>query len=140
VYLTGGDAGAVRAARATRVLTATPRARAALDEAGVRLDALIGSALDPGEHAAAGQLRPAPALEVWTEGAGGGHWLRADGGRGRWQPAPLRGPVRSSYGAGDSFAAAFTFALGAGQPLDDALALAARCGADAIVARVPPRR
>jgi ribokinase len=43
VYFTGGDAGALRNARAARVLTATPRAgEQTLAEAGVGLDALIG--------------------------------------------------------------------------------------------------
>ncbi|MDQ3676771.1 MAG: PfkB family carbohydrate kinase, partial [Actinomycetota bacterium] len=34
IYFTGGDAGAVREARRARVLVATPRARAALEESG----------------------------------------------------------------------------------------------------------
>ena len=48
IYLTGGDAGAVRAARAARVLVATPRAMDALVPSGVRLDVLVGSSNDPG--------------------------------------------------------------------------------------------
>src|SRR5690606_3858445 len=41
VYLTAADADGVRAARAARVLVATPRALATLREAGIRLDALV---------------------------------------------------------------------------------------------------
>jgi ribokinase len=42
-----------------------------------------------------------------------------------------------TYGAGDSFAGGLTFALGAGLPVDEALALAARCGAAALTGRGP---
>jgi ribokinase len=49
VYLTAGDAGAVRAARAASALVATVRARAALRDAGVRLDLVVASAKAPGE-------------------------------------------------------------------------------------------
>jgi ribokinase len=34
-----------------------------------------------------------------------------------------------AYGAGDSFAAGFTFGLGSGMDVEAALVLAARCGA-----------
>jgi sugar/nucleoside kinase (ribokinase family) len=50
VYLTSGDAGAVRLAREAKVLVATARALAALHQSGVRLDALVASAKDPGER------------------------------------------------------------------------------------------
>ena len=50
IYFTGGDAGAVRAARAARVLVATPRAMDALAASGVQLDVLVRSAGDPGER------------------------------------------------------------------------------------------
>lgn len=137
VYFTAGDVEAVRAARAARVLVATPRARASLAAAGVRLDALVGSARDPGERYAPGDLEPPPRCVVRTEGGDGGHWISDDGGCGRWRAAALPGPVADTYGAGDTFAAALTFGLGAGMPLPDALALAARRGAAAITVRGP---
>jgi ribokinase len=126
---------ALRAARAARVLTSTPRALPVLAAAGVRLDALIGSARDPGEVVASGAIQPAPALEVRTEGGEGGRWTSADGRAGRWRPAPLPGPVADTYGAGDGFAAGLTVGLGALGSLDEALALAARCGAAAVAGR-----
>ena len=46
VYFTAGDEGALRAARASGVLVATPRAGEVLEEAGVELDALVYSAAD----------------------------------------------------------------------------------------------
>jgi len=50
------------------------------------------------------------------------------------------GEVVDAYGAGDSFAAGLTFALGTGLEGQDALAFAARCGAGALTGRgVAPR-
>lgn len=128
VYFTGGDAGALRTARLARILTATPRVLATLREAGVELDALIGSASDPGEAYVPGDLNPPPRVVVRTEGAAGG---RADPG-GRYPAVPLPGPLADAYGCGDSFAAGVTYGLGAGLARDEALALGARCGAAAL--------
>ena len=41
----------------------------------------------------------------------------------------MPGAVVDTYGAGDSFAAGLTFALGSGLVVEEAFALAARCGA-----------
>src|SRR4051794_25182031 len=49
VYFTAGDAGAVRAARAARMLVASVRGIEVLREAEVMLDALVASRNDPGE-------------------------------------------------------------------------------------------
>jgi len=137
VYLTAADPEGVRAARAARVLVATPRARDALREAGVRLDALVGSARDPGERWTPGALDPPPALRIETEGADGGRWRDGAGAAGRWAAAALPGPPVDAYGAGDRFAAALTWALGARRPLADALAFAALRGAAALAERGP---
>lgn len=135
IYLTGGDPGAIRAARRARVLTATPRALETLAAAGVELDALIGSASDEGERYQRGDLEPPPRVVVRTAGADGGTYELADGGSGSYPAAPLPGPVVDAYGCGDSFAAGLTYGLAAGQTLDEALALAARCGAAALTGR-----
>ncbi len=74
IYLTGGDAGAVRAARAARVLVATPRALGAIAESGVTLDVLVGSAHDPGEVYEPGMLASEPRVIVRTSGGEGGSW------------------------------------------------------------------
>jgi ribokinase len=129
VYFTAGDAGAVRAARAARVLVATVRGLEALAASGVELDVLVASAKDPGERYEPGSLEPPPRVVVRTAGAAGGQWEAADGRHGRWEATPLPGPVRDSYGCGDSFAGGLTYGLGAGGSLEDALLLAARCGA-----------
>jgi len=132
VYFCKGDAAAVRAARRARVLVATARAIGVLREAGVRVDALVRSALDAGEAYAHGDLEPAPGLVIATEGAAGGSWESAGGARGRFGAVAPTTPIVDSYSAGDSFAAALTFALGAGRALDDALAFAAERGALAL--------
>ena len=72
---------------------------------------------------------------VQTEGASGGRYLRASGEVGRFRSAPLDGPIVDTYGAGDSFAAGLTYALGSGLPLDAALERAAHCGAAALIRR-----
>lgn len=125
VYFVSGDAGAVRTARLARILTASSRALPTLRAAGTELDALIGSGVDPDEAYEPGDLEPRPRLVVRTEGAAGGS---ADPG-GRYPAAPLPGPIVDAYGCGDSFAAALTYGLGTGLARDEALALAARCGA-----------
>lgn len=138
VFLTLGDADAVRAARQARVLVATPRARDALISSGVAVDALVGSVSDPGEQlddelVAATQ----PRLVVRTDGARGGSWRAADGTEGRWDAAPLPGPVADAYGCGDAFASALTAGLAAGWSADEACAMAARVGAALLCERAP---
>lgn len=137
VYVTGGDAAAIRAARSARVVVATPRAMPALAEAGIELDALVASATDAGERAADGALDPAPRLVVRTRGGEGGEWTAHEGRTGAWQAAAPPGPLADSYGAGDSFAAGLTVALGARLEVDAALAYAARCGATCMTGRGP---
>jgi ribokinase len=137
VYVTAGDAEALRAARQARVLVATPRVGPALAESRVELDALVHSAGDPGEPYARGDLDPEPRLVVSTQGVAGGSYTALEGGQGTWQAAPLPGPVVDTYGAGDSFAAGLTLGLGAGLDVEAALALAARCGAVCVTGAGP---
>jgi ribokinase len=132
VYFTGGDAEALRAARAAPVLVATPRELPTLREGGVELDALAGSASDPAERYEDGDLDPPPKLVVWTEGEDGGSY---EPGGGRWEAEPLPGPFADSYGAGDSFAAALTVALAEGRPPAEAVRLAALGAAEAMTRR-----
>ncbi len=137
VYFTGGDAGALRAARKARVLVASARAAGVVAEAGVQLDALVLSAADPGERVEAGALDPAPRLIVRTRGADGGSWTGPDGEAGAWAAAPLPAPAVDSYGCGDAFAAGLTFGLAAGMPVAAAAQVGARCGARCLTGRGP---
>ncbi len=148
IYLTGGDAGAVRAARAARILVATPRALTALAGSGVAVDVLVGSATDPGEVYGPGMLDPEPRVLVRTRGGAGGEWEVAGpqppaawvpSGRtaGTWAPTPLPGEPVDAYGCGDSFAAGLTYGLAAGMGLEEAIDLGARCGAACLCGRGP---
>jgi ribokinase len=137
IYFTGGDAGALRAARAARVLVATPRARGALQGSGVEVDALVRSATDSTEQDAPERLGYSTRLIVATEGSRGGAYAGRDGRTGSFEAAPLNGPVADTYGAGDSFAAGLTYGLGAGMELGAALEIASRCGAGNLTGRGP---
>jgi ribokinase len=140
VYLTAADGDALRAARAARILVASPRAGKVLAEESVRLDALVYSDRDELETAFAKALEPSPALLVATRGADGGRYEAADGGTGTWAAAPLPGPVADSYGCGDSFAAALTYGLAEGRDVEGALAIAARAGAVCLTGHGPYER
>jgi ribokinase len=134
VYFSAGDADALRAARQARVLVATARELPTLVEAKVPLDALVRSGLDPSEGYEPGLLDPAPKLVVSTMGRTGGTFIAGDE-EGTFASAELPGPIVDAYGAGDSFAAGLTFALGRGDGPAAALAFAAQCGATALTRR-----
>jgi ribokinase len=136
VYFTAGDEAALRAARAARVLVATARAQPVLTRSGVQLDALVGSANDPSEAFDLEDVSPPPRLGVWTDGERGGTYA-IEGRTGRYEAAELDKPIADRYGAGDSFAAGLTYALGANMPPAGAVALAARCGAAALTGQGP---
>jgi ribokinase len=136
-YFTAGDFGALRAARRSAVLVATSRVGGLLREAGVSLDALVGSAVDPSEAYRTGDIDPVPALAVLTDGERGGSYSIAGDDWIRYEAEPVGGPVVDRYGAGDSFAAGLTFGLAAGLEPRDAIGLAARCGAAVLRGRGP---
>jgi ribokinase len=139
VYFTAGDLGALRAARAARVLVASPRALDALEH-DVHLDALVLSAEDATERHEAARAQNQADLVVSTEGAHGGVYREHTGNTGSWTAAPLPGNPVDSYGCGDSFAAGLTYGLGAGMAAADALNLAARCGAVCLTGHGPYER
>jgi ribokinase len=132
VYYCAGEPDAIRAARRARVVVTTARELARLRAAAVDLDAVVASASDESEVYRDGALDPAPRLVVRTEGSTGGSFAPGDG---RYEAAPLPGPLADAYGAGDSFAAGLAYGLGAGMSADDALAVAAREGALALTRR-----
>ncbi|MBW2462952.1 MAG: hypothetical protein JRH11_14965 [Deltaproteobacteria bacterium] len=132
VYFCKGDRDAVHHARRARILVATARALGVLREARVRVDVLVRSARDAGEAYSPGDLDPAPLAVVETEGADGGSYETATGERGRFAAIPLTEPLADTYGAGDSFAAALTWGLAEGRPLEEALRFAAERGAAAL--------
>ena len=137
VFVTAGDAGAIRQARRARTLVATSRISNMLAEAGVHLDAVIGSGSDPAEAFDPASLGDPPDLVVRTSGSRGGRYETSEGASGTYEPVTPPGPIVDTYGAGDSFMAGLTFALGSGLAVDEALSLAARCGAWVVAGRGP---
>jgi ribokinase len=133
VYFVSGDAGAVRAARAARVLVASSRELPTLREAATELDALVGSGEDAGERYGPGDLEPAPRLVVTTAGRLGG-WMNPGG---PYRAASPPGPIVDAYGCGDCFAAGLAYGLAEGRDAADAVELAARCGAAVLTGRGP---
>ena len=136
-YVTAGDPEALREARRARVLVATTRIADLLAKVDLRLDAVVGSAADPAEAFDPEAFSHAPRLVVRTESVRGGRYETSDGRSGTYDPVTPPGPVVDTYGAGDSFAAGLTFALGAGMETERALSLAARCGAWCAAGRGP---
>ncbi len=140
LYFTAGDLEELRIARLrSRVLVASPRARHALGR-DVALDALVLSGEDEIELSAAAPALEEAELVVWTEGERGGRYRRRGGETGRWAAAVPPSARVDSYGCGDSFAAGLTYGLGAGLELDEALTLAARCGAMCLTGHGPYER
>jgi ribokinase len=137
VYLTAGDPGAVRAARAAGKLVSTPRAMRGLAAAGVAIDVLVASSADSGERYRAGDLDPPPSVIARTAGADGGVLQWADGRSRHWKAAPLPGPPVDAYGSGDSFAAGLTYGLAAGRTPEEAVELGSRWGAACLTGRGP---
>jgi len=131
VYFVSGDVAALRAARHCPVLVATARELVTLRRAAVEVDVLVGSGEDAAERFESGELEPEPRIVVTTAGALGG-WIRPGG---PFRAAPLPGPVSDAYGCGDCFAAGLTYGLARGKPLDEAVALGARCGATVLTGR-----
>jgi ribokinase len=138
VYFTGQDPETLRLARRARVLVVTARRREALFRSGVRADVVVGSATDPRERGSFSDYPVAPGALVLTEGARGGR-VETAAERERFPAAPSPPPGGAAYGAGDSFAGALTFYVGAGVPLLDACRRAAEHGAAVLRGFDPPR-
>ena len=131
VYFVSGDIAALRAARRCDVLVATARELAILRRGGVPVDVLVGSGEDAAERFEPGELDPEPQIVVTTAGALGG-WIRPGG---PFRAAPLPGAVSDAYGCGDCFAAGLTYGLALREPVDEAVAIGARCGAAVLTGR-----
>ncbi len=137
VYVTAADDGGLRAAREAKVLVASPRMGSVLAESGVMLDALVYSDRDEFESSMALAIEPRPALLIATRGAEGGRYETAEGRSGTWRAAPLPGPVADTYGCGDTFAAAVTYGLAAGETVESSLELAAEASASCLTRSGP---
>lgn len=134
VFFTGDDPRTLIAARSARHLVVTARRLAALVASAVQADVVVASATDSDEAVNPASLPVPPRAFVFTEGPRGGRIVLGDRER-RFEPASPPGPIVDAYGAGDSFAGGLTVGLAHGLPLDEAVALAARCGAAALTVR-----
>ena len=132
VYFTAGDDVALAHARAAAKLVITPRAgnHAAGLSGAPRVDATVFSVHDRDERDWSADWEGHSALMVATDGGNGGRWWGSS--EGHWAAVPPPGPVRDSYGCGDSFAAALTFGLASGLPIAAAAAIGARVGAEMV--------
>lgn len=129
VFVTAGDETVIRKTRRAGHVVATSRIVPQLRAAGIRLDALAGSAYDPAERYSAGDLSPEPHLVVRTEGPKGGTWQQPGSAPRRYGPGSRSSTSGDSYGCGDSFAAALTFCLARGDTPAAAVSFASDCGA-----------
>jgi ribokinase len=123
VFFVSGDPSSARSARAARFVAATAREQPTLQESGIDLDLLVGSANDPVERYDGSLSARHVAL---TQGAEGGSL------DGRPYAAAPALQIVDAYGAGDSFGAALAFALARGDEPAAAAELAARAGAAVI--------
>jgi ribokinase len=128
VYFTAQDPAVLRATRWARVLAATARRREAIANAGVQLDLIVGSALDAREASTRADYAVPPRALVMTEGKKGGR-IETDEGVTRFTPPKLEHELVGAYGAGDSFAAALTWYVARGLPVEDACVRASTHGA-----------
>jgi ribokinase len=127
-YFTGRDPGSLRLARAARRLVVTARRSEALRAAGVAVDVVVGSVSDPRENRPLEAYDPAPGALVLTDGPRPVRIVRPAGvNLVDAPPTPER--VVGDYGAGDSFAAALTFFVAHGLPLEEACRRAGPFGA-----------
>lgn len=127
-YFTGSDPASLRAARAARRVVVTARRREAIGASGIAPDVIVGSASDPRENAPFDAYDPRPGALVLTDGPRPVRIVQAAGTtQVDAPPAPAR--VLGDYGAGDSFAAALTYYLAHGLPIDEACRRAGPYGA-----------
>jgi ribokinase len=129
VYFTGADPASLVHARAARRLVATARRRPIIVAACVSPEVALGSVSDPRENApldAYGDF--APAALLLTDGPRPMKLARKGAVTHVDAPPPIDAP-KGDYGAGDSFAAAFTYFFARGASVEDAARAAGPFGA-----------
>ena len=128
IFITATDKDGIKLAREARFVAATPRTgKATLRNSKVKLNALIGSGLDPGEKINYEELIPNPEIYIATEGKSGGTVYPE---KYKYKSIKPSSKEIDSYGCGDCFAGAVTTALSAKLNLDQAINIGAYCGAE----------
>ena len=128
IFITATDKEGIRLASKAKFVAATPRTgKTTLRDSKVKINALIGSGLDPGEEINYEELIPKPDIYIATKGKAGGivypkHY--------KYNSIKPSSKEIDSYGCGDCFAGAVTTALSAKLNLDQAIKIGAYCGAE----------
>jgi len=128
IFVTATDKEGIRFARKAKFLAVTPRTgENTLKISKVRINALIGSGLDPGEKINYEDLEPKPDVYIATEGKSGGTIYPT---RHKYSSIKPSSKEIDSYGCGDCFAGAVTAAMSAKMDLAQAIRIGAYCGAE----------
>ncbi len=128
IFVTATDKEGIKLARKAKFLSATPRTgEQTLKNAKVKIDALIGSGLDPGEEINFEELEPKPEIYISTKGKLGGTIFPENIKYKSIKPSLKE---IDTYGCGDCFAGAVTAALSAKLNLEQAINIGAYCGAE----------
>ncbi len=128
IFITATDKEGIRHASKARFVAATPRTgQATLKNSKVKINALIGSGLDPGEKINYEELVPKPDIYIATEGKLGGTVYPKEY---KYKAIKPSSQEIDTYGCGDCFAGAVTTALAAKLNLDQAIKIGAYCGAE----------
>ena len=128
IFVTATDKEGIRLARKAKFLAATPRTgHNTLKNSKIKINALIGSGLDPGEKVNFEEFTPTPDIYIATEGKNGGTIYPQ---KNRFNSIKASSKELDSYGCGDCFAGGVTAALAAKWCLDKAINLGAFCGAE----------
>ena len=128
IFITATDEEGIRLASKAKFVAATPRTgKTTLRNSKVKLNALIGSGLDPGEKINYEDLVPKPDIYIATEGRSGGIVYPK---RNKYKSIKPSSQEIDSYGCGDCFAGAVTAALSAKVNLEKAINIGAYCGAE----------
>ena len=128
IFITATDKEGIRLARKAKFLSATPRAgEKILKMSKVKINALIGSGLDPGEKINYEEIEPKPDLYIATKGKSGGEIFPNNI---KYKSIKPSSKEIDTYGCGDCFAGAITTALSAKLTLEQAINIGAYCGAE----------
>ena len=128
IFVTATDKEGLRLARKAKFLGTTPRTgKETLELSKVKINALIGSGLDPGEKINYEELVPKPDIYIATEGKSGGTVYP---NKSKYKSIEPSSKEIDSYGCGDCFAGAVTTALSARLNLDQAIKIGSYCGAE----------
>ena len=128
VFITATDKEGIRLARKAKFLSATPRiGQQTLKNSKVKINALLGSGLDPGEKINLEELEPKPDIYISTQGKLGGTIFPENT---KYKSIKPSSKEIDTYGCGDCFAGAVTTALSAKLDLEQAVNIGAYCGAE----------